>query len=518
MGLGYAGTAAFRGAVEAGADTIAIEYMKEKRFSSYGRDIGHLNSKFLESRGVPHVDELEFFNEWMRRAGNRANPELVMKFAKKSGEAFDWFVDMIPRKAMDEMVHVAFWPTGSEKFKAEAREKGYAELNGFKYWNGTAQFPYDYPMGWKGWPTLSDVCRENHKKTIEQGGRAFFGIEAMQLVKDGDRVTGVIGKDRESGEYIQYNARKAVILAAGDFAHNPEMLEELACDITDLLTPDEKYPRNPGRNGRGHQMAVWVGGRMETRPLPTMGGNQLNSFGGMCSFGAVWLDRFGKRYCNEIFGAMEFPGLAANQTTRGATWRVYDIHCLENELAWSVPAHASFDGSNPEFVALLENLFEYAQTHDDGVWNKPAGGPFGPKQVYYGRIPEELVKNAGFTGELAENVINSIHRYNEFARNGRDEDFGRDAKVLDPLTDMLFIEPKEANGFGGMLVTVGGLVTDADQRVLDLYYERIPGLYATGNCCGRRFGTLYFTPIAGVSIGIAITLGREAGIAAATLE
>jgi len=65
------------------------------------------------------------------------------------------------------------------------------------------------------------------------------------------------------------------------------------------------------------------------------------------------------------------------------------------------------------------------------------------------------------------------------------------------------------------MVTVGGLVTDGKQQVIDEYYKRIPGLFATGNCCGRRFGPQYSTPIAGVSIGMAVTLGREAGINAA---
>ena len=37
------------------------------------------------------------------------------------------------------------------------------------------------------------------------------------------------------------------------------------------------------------------------------------------------------------------------------------------------------------------------------------------------------------------------------------------------------------------------------------------GLYATGNCSGERFPIMYTTPIAGVSIGIAYTLGRIVG-------
>lgn len=66
-------------------------------------------------------------------------------------------------------------------------------------------------------------------------------------------------------------------------------------------------------------------------------------------------------------------------------------------------------------------------------------------------------------------------------------------------------------GFGGFLVTCGGLLTDEYQNVLNWQRDPIPGLYATGNCWGRRFGPQYSTPISGVSIRIAITLGREVG-------
>lgn len=521
IGLGYAGTTALRAAQEAGASAIGIDFMNQTYYRSYGRDIGHINSKFLARRGVPKVDPLELYSEWMRRAGNRANGELVMKFCQKSGEAFDWFTDMIPDEKLhdEQMVHVAFWPVGGAKFKAESREKGYCDINGYRYWNGTAQFPYDDPMGWKGWPTLPDICKENHKKAIELGAQIFFLQDALQLVKTGDRVTGVIAKNRRTGEYSQFNGKKAVILACGDFANNPEMLAELAPDLTDLFAPGETpRPNNSGRTGRGHQMATWIGARMETRPLPTMGGNMLAMNGGLGQFGSVWFDSRGKRFCNEVFGGMELAGMSGNQTVRGEIFRVFDEDYLSNELAWSIPSHGGFDETNESHVNALKELVAYAKTHDDGYWCNNSRDPMERREAWYGRTPEELAGNAGLTGEAAENLVAGIYRYNEFSKTGRDEDFARDAKLLDPLEGFLFLEKKFVSHFGFMLVTVGGLVTDADQRVLDLNYNRIPGLYATGNCCGRRFGTQYFTPIAGVSIGIAITLGREAGLAAATLE
>ena len=66
-GLGHAGTAAARAAAEAGARVCAIELFQERGFRAFGMDVGHINSKFLEKRGIPKVDPIDLFNEMMRR-------------------------------------------------------------------------------------------------------------------------------------------------------------------------------------------------------------------------------------------------------------------------------------------------------------------------------------------------------------------------------------------------------------------------------------------------------------------
>lgn len=513
IGLGYSGSAALRAAQESGAHAIGIELMPSERYTAFGRDVGHINSSFLRSRGVPSVDPIDLFNEWMRRAGNRANPGLVMKFCKKSGEAFDWYTDMYGIEGLDA-VHIAFWPDGSEKFKAEAKNNNFI-LNGYSFWTGTAEFPD--PMGWPGKPTLPDCARANLDKACQKGAEIFYGTQAMQLVSENGRVTGVIGMDKD-GSFHKFTGKRGVILATGDFAGNQDMLLDLCCDITDLLVPGQELARNPGRNGRGIQMGVWAGGRLETRPLPTMGGNGLN-IQSLCGFGAVWLGPDGKRFCNEVFGGTEIVGFAGNQNPPGTIYCVFDEHCLENELQWAVPAHGGFDANLPGAVENLKNLLDWARSSKETKFEIKLPPPVGKKaSIYVGSTPEELVQNAVLDSAVADNVIKSIRRYNEICAAGRDDDFGRERKLLDPLTDTLFLQPVTPLPWGGMLVTVGGLVTDDNQQVMDANYQRIGGLFATGNCCGRRFGSQYFTPIAGVSIGMAITLGREAGIAAATLR
>jgi len=61
------------------------------------------------------------------------------------------------------------------------------------------------------------------------------------------------------------------------------------------------------------------------------------------------------------------------------------------------------------------------------------------------------------------------------------------------------------------LCATTGLDTDAEGRVLNSDFKHIKGLYAAGNNAGGRFIVVYQSPIAGISIGMAITEGYLLG-------
>ncbi|MDP6934702.1 MAG: FAD-binding protein, partial [Myxococcota bacterium] len=67
--------------------------------------------------------------------------------------------------------------------------------------------------------------------------------------------------------------------------------------------------------------------------------------------------------------------------------------------------------------------------------------------------------------------------------------------------------------FPGDLGTKGGLVTDAQARVLDTDGQVIEGLFAAGNCSASPMGGSY--PGAGGTIGPALTFGFLAAETAA---
>ena len=327
LGLGNAGTPAVRAAAEAGASVIGIEKMELRKYNVWGSDVGHINSDFLASKGIPRVDPLKLFNEWMRRSGNRANPKLVMQFCQKSGEAFNWFTEPFTREQLNAL-RVEYWPLG-KNFTGE--------ITGQKFWAGTAQFAGIFnPKSTFG---LLDAIKANQECARENGAKLHFGMDAQQLILGDNRVVGVIAKNLR-GQYVKFNANNGIILAAGDFGGNKEMCRDLLFDIVDVFDKGDDF-RSAGRDGRGIQMGVWAGGRLEARPIAAMGGNHYMFQSVIRSFGTLWVDDSGKRYCNEGFGDPVFAGFPAAQEKRGKKFIVFDSSIFE-DLQSSPPAHTSF--------------------------------------------------------------------------------------------------------------------------------------------------------------------------------
>lgn len=504
VGAGHSGVAAARACAEAGLSVRIIETMVEKNYWAYGIDFGHINSEFLRSKGVPPVDEIEFFNDWQLRSGNRSNPRLVMQFVRNCGSCFDWFLEALSPEQR-ENVQIRYWP---------APKKYASNICGIKTWIGTATFPEAL---WhdKG---ITEAVAANIQRAKERGAQFHFSTVAEQLEKHDDRVTAVIAKERHGG-YLRFRARKGVVLAAGDFARNEEMMQDL-CDELVTLAPSEAH-RITGlsRDGSGIRMGVWAGGRMVPGPIACMGGNTAAPNSPLFQATAtLWLDGENKRFCNEGFGDSEFSGLEAARIKTPRLVNLFD-NKIDDILQRQPPIHGSLWVNNPDdprMATAAEYIAGAQKAGKDGYAIRDPHAPMGVEspRLYAADTLEELADMLGFTGQLKQNLLDSVARYNAFCQSGRDEDFGKDPSLLVPLDTAPYyamLTDRRKGGAMGPMVTVDGLWTDDHQQVYDQQLDVIPGLFATGNCCGRRFGVQYSTPVAGVSIGIAWTLGRELG-------
>ncbi len=133
-----------------------------------------------------------------------------------------------------------------------------------------------------------------------------------------------------------------------------------------------------------------------------------------------------------------------------------------------------------------------------------------------------LAELAAQIGVSADGLGKTIEKFNEFARTGRDTDFGRGDSAYDhyygdprckpnpnlaPLAQPPFYAIKIVPGDLG---TKGGLRTDDRARVMRADGSIIEGLYAAGNTSALVMGRSYAGP--GATIGPAMTFGYLAAL------
>ena len=140
---------------------------------------------------------------------------------------------------------------------------------------------------------------------------------------------------------------------------------------------------------------------------------------------------------------------------------------------------------------------------------------------------DHYIFKAGTVQELAAKIEvpadalrATVQKMNEYARTGKDLEFGRGGNDYDRFFGDPTSKPNPSLGtieaapfyavpmHLGDLGTKGGLKADARARVLDGAGRPIPNLYAAGNACGSPFGNCY--PGAGGTIGPAMTFGYVA--------
>ena len=231
---------------------------------------------------------------------------------------------------------------------------------------------------------------------------------------------------------------------------------------------------------------------------------------------AVWVDENGRRFCNEFWPVAEQRGFQNIFQTRKTKFAICDDNFTEYRQ-YTLPQHAGFNATEENIQALRDSLDE-AYAKFQGTWEEPEqqeqgpmGGPMTAAEFIADDTLEGLADQLGYEGAAKEAFLAQIEEYNQYCADGVDQQFGRDAQVLFPVKQAPFYAVKFEPQLGETMVTCGGILTDGEQNAIDKNYEPIPGLYVSGNDCGRRFGYEYFTPIPGCSLGFAITLGRECG-------
>lgn len=303
---------------------------------------------------------------------------------------------------------------------------------------------------------------------VDRGIDILTGTRARQLIVDGDRVVG-LRAEREGKDFF-VKGKKGVLLATGGFEWNEEMNKRF------IYSPPLHAYTAPTNEGDGHIMGMEVGAALALMDhsifqpglsLPDdiveEGGKRLyrpfiHGYPGM-----MMVNRYGKRCCDECFYPDIGRAILAYDRIMGqwANWPMFWI------------CDQSFRDILP--VVNLKRGSEVAE------WMKRA---------------ETLPELAEALGIPADNLVETVERFNRFAKEGKDPDFRRGESTYDKQWgEFVFpgrqpssvLGPLEKPPYYGVEVglttagNLGGLVTNVNAQVIDVNGEVIPGLYGTSN-------------------------------------
>lgn len=491
IGSALSGLCACRAAVENGAKNIVV-IEKADTWQCRSNQFGTIGGKIQEDLGIK-IDRNAAVGQLMKECGYRPNQRILNLWADNSGEAFDWFLAPMEGKYVVENESD---PYDAEEGHLSVRKTHWPEPD-----NSHTEDDF-YPIFSDcqiTLPTMAPWVEAIYNICVEAGVTFKFSTWARQLVRENNEgpVTGVICQDVD-GNYSQVNASKAVLLATGDFAGNKDMMSYYVPWATRFASifPNRDAAGDPTNTGDGQCMGMWIGAKMEDGPLAPM----THHLGGPLGMDAFLLtDVNGDRFVNEDVGGQPFQNQLSRLPKKTA-WQVFDsewpnqlqyMDCGHGNVSWYVDDDKVPGGSYGRNAYISQAMFDEAMSGDAGVQADTI---------------EELAEKMGVP---VEEFCATIERYNELAKKGVDEDFGKRADRMFAIENPPFYGYKLTDTV--LLVCMGGLETTVDFEVLDTNDDVIPGLYAVGNAQGGRFLVDYPLPCPGISHGMAMTHGMLVG-------
>ncbi|QHE66652.1 FAD-binding protein [Rhodococcus sp. WAY2] len=526
VGSGGGGMAAAITAAHRGLDTLVID--KGTTFGGStaisGGGIWIPNAPTLREKGV--VDSRESIRRYLD----------IITEGRVSADRLDAFVDKGPElmELLDRSPHMKlYWVKGYSDYHPEydggrplgrtieckpfdtralQDDERYQRPNSMKGPLGlwvTSKDYHDLAMvkrTWKGrkaslvaaWRVASNVIRRRHMAT---GGRALVARMRMVLkdagvplwlqtsmteliVDDSGAVVGVVAK--RDGNTVRIGAKRGVLLATGGFEHNEDMRAEYLPKhgVANISAGAKENTGDGILAGQNLGAAVdlmddawWMPSVMH--PM----GAVIPLVSERCIPPSVIVNGRGERFTNESSPYVNF---------------VHDQLDGGHVPAWFVMDSKA--KSRYPFAQVLPGVPFPQGFYDSGVVHKA----------------DTLRDLADQIGVKADTLVATVDRFNGFARTGRDEDFDRgdsaydryygDPTMKNPCLDEITQGPFYAiRCEAGDLGTKGGLVTDADARVLREDGSVIDGLYATGNTSASVMGNEYAG--AGATIGPAMVFG-----------
>ncbi len=487
VGCGTGGMFAVAAAAEAGAKVIGID-----RFATgtgIRNDLGALNSRYQKAWGTK-IDKFDFVTMATQYAAGHLSQDLVKLFCEKSGETIDWYGDRLKERGVD------LWHESGDKVD-ESRYEHFATGHSPR-WRGTDD----------GTGKRLDGNRILLDYAVSKGAEFDFNTRMLKLEKKAGRVTGCIARDGD-GRYVRYVAKKGVVVATGGYAQNYRMMEALQPWNLRIIGRNGAMP---GAHGDGIRACLWAGAKMDEthsmmmfdrcalRPDQKTGVETAksgdNGFFWMGSQPWLKVNADGRRFMNEsgtyenILHADEYQKGHCHYTLFDSNWTTYAQQFKMHGCSRLYPFENGAD-PNISYEVVRDRMLP-------GLLEKGF--------VVKADTIEELARKLGLP---ADELKRTVDRYNDLARKGVDEDYGKESFRLTPVDKAPFYGAKNT---GYVLCTMDGIQIDTHMNAIDTDGNPIPGLYVIGNDSGCFFANEYPNLATGMACGRTVTFGRIVGI------
>lgn len=452
VGFGAAGSTAAFTAAEAGAEVVVVERTGGSGgAAALAEGIVYLGGGTPIQQACGFEDSVEdMFRFMMAACGPDPDEAKITAYCEHSLDHFDWLVAR----------GVPFDPT----FCAETSMAPVGE-EGLVYSGGEDAYPFNEiarpaPRGHlaktkraTGWLLMQ------HLAAAAQAAGAVprFDTRVDRLVVDQGRVVGV--QARQFADTVHLRARRGVVLTAGGFVFNDDMLRR---HCPPLVRGSFKVGTE-GDDGRAIRMAQALGAAVR------------NMYSGEVSLPitpprglvrGILVNGRGQRFINEDT-YMGRVGRTALYEQDGEVYLIVDEETYE-----------------PNWMCL--------------------------KATWVCETSAELEKEIGLPPGALEATVDL---YNRHAERGEDPVFHKAPAWVRPLRSPLGAFDLRVGPAPYAPFTLGGLDTAVDGSVLDLAGRPVPGLFAAGRTTA---GVCALGYASGLSIGDSTLFGRFAGRTAAT--
>ena len=431
VGAGSAGLAAACEAIDKKLSFCILEKEPVMGGSSAlnGGNVTVAGTKAQKELGIE--DSAELFVKDMRNVGKGVNNEAVVRaFVDAIYEHYVWLTDVRGLKT-DKVVQ-----------------------------QGGQSVPRSHHIG------SAAILKTMRDYVEDHGFKVELRTPVRQLVWSADhsRIGGVLAERR--GKKVFIEAKKGVLLAAGGFARNAEMVSKYnpplihAQPISGL-----------GCVGDGVKMAQSVGADMlDVAYISATYGFKVNpstikDLSTIYWSGAIVVNKDAKRFTDESQSYKTISSVALMQP-EAKSYIVFNQKILEKDYP-----------KNPLGKELWDPIFKENKL---------------PDYVYRADTLADVAKQAGLDPAELEATVKT---YNEEAKNG-EAAFGRKHLIFSGTEPIFPIDEGPYYIFpatAALTTTYCGVKITPKGRVVDVFGEEIPGLYAAGEMTGGIHGAGYLS-------------------------